>query len=430
MKNFFPVWLTQTISILGSKLTEFAMGVWVLEQTGSTTQFALMISLFYIPGIIISPIAGTIADRWNRKWSMVLGDGLAGIVTLIVMALVYTDHLALWHIYIAVFVSCSCNALHIPAYTAAIPQLVEPQHCDRANGMVQMSTAIAKLSSPLIAGFLFKFIRLEGILLVDIVTFTIAFATLIVAKFPNVINFPVNNSPKERPNFKEQITSGWHYIRQFPGLTQLMMLMATTFLSLGTLEVLLWPYILSFTSSEQLGILLSCGGLGMLCGSISISIWGTPRRKIFGILVLLPLQGLLTLYCGIHFSLPAMGIALFGYLFSKPIITTCNLGIWHKKTPLHLQGRVFALQHMLEKSLAIVACLITGPIVDYGFTPFKETFLPNLQTTGSGLVIALVGIGNIIVAAFFYRQPRLIRLEAEIPDGNQVEPKVREMVNA
>ncbi|MGF1488772.1 MAG: MFS transporter [Prochloraceae cyanobacterium] len=429
MRIFFLVWIGQVVSLLGSKLTEFAMGVWVYQQTGSITQFGQIVLLMYLPNVLISPIAGTMVDRINRRYGMILSDTGAGICTMLVMALAFTGNLQVWHIYIAVcWVSC-CNAFQLPAYTAAIAQLVAKQNYSRTNGMVQISKAIAKLVSPLLAGFLVKSIGLEGILLIDASTFLFALTTLLMVRFPEIPQSRINRVKRVNiAQLWQDICSSWNYIVDRPGLKRLLLFIAITYFSMGALEVSFWPFVLKMGSSDRLGLVLFVGGCGMLLGSVAIGVWGGPKRRIYGVLFFVVLQGFSVVLGGLRASLIWAGLGIFGYLFAQPFIVSCNQAIWQSKVPLNLQGRVFALQQMLERSLSICAYIITGPLVELIFEPammengiLANTLIGRIMGTGEGRGIALllisVGFLNIFAAFMAFRQPRLMRIEEELPDA-------------
>lgn len=425
MQIFLIVWFGQVISLLGSKLTEFALGVWVYQQTGSITQFALTILLIYLPNILISPIAGALIDRWNRRWAMILSDSVAGIGTLVIMGLVFGDRLEIWHVYIAIVIGSFFNAFQLPAYTAATTQLVPKKHLSRANGMVQISKATAKLVSPLLAGVLIKIVQLEGILLIDTATFLVALVTLLSVRFP-ALRKTKTRTLKFNQLLRETISS-WNYMTKRPGLVRLLSFIAVTYFTAGSLEVLLWPFILNFASSRDLGIILSIGGCGMLLGSLVMSTWGGPKRRIYAILSFVPLQGVLVFLGGWRSSLMLAGIAIFGYLFAQPIIVSCNQAIWQSKIPIRLQGRVFALQVMLERSLSIVAYIVIGPLADYVSKPLMAadgllaTSIGQLLGVGPGrginLLLCCLGIVNLLAAVAAATDPRLRRVEAEVPDA-------------
>lgn len=432
MQTFLIVWVGQVVSLLGTKLTEFALGFWILDRTyqdtGTITQFALTILFMYLPKVIISPLAGVLVDRWNRRFAMIVSDLGTGLMTIVILSLVWFNNLAVWHIYLALIVSSSLNAFQQPAYTAAIAQLVPPKNLSRANGMVQASFAIAKIAAPAIAGLLLNYFGLKTILSIDIVTFCIAVLTLISVKFPDF-----KRARKAKTKVVERViadaVAGWNYIVLRPGLVRLVCFIAISYFTMGMLEVVLWPLLYQPGSTEQLGIVLSMGGCGMLMGSILMSVWSGPKNRVKAIVGFVGFQGLIVLVGGLKISPFVLAIGIFGYLFSQPIIVSCNQAIWQSKVPSRLQGRVFALQQTLERSLAIGAYLLAGPLVDNILNPLMAEggivarAIGRIINTGMGqgvtLLLVLLGIINLMVVAIAYREPRLRYLEKELPDRNK-----------
>lgn len=429
MRIFLLICLGQFVSLFGSKLSEFALGFWILqktyEQTGSITQFALTILFIYLPNVIISPLAGVLIDRWNRRWAMILSDSVSATANLGMLLLVFSNRLEVWHIYLAVVISSFADAFQLPAYTAAIAQLVPKQNQSRANGMVQASNATARIIAPLMAGFLMKAIHLKGVLLIDLITFIFALATLSSVRFPD-LEKSKSIKTKSMNQLFEEIVSGWNYISVRPGLLRLLSFVAIGNFTLGMLEVVLWPLLYQPDSPAELGQVLSIGGCGMLIGSVLISVWGGPKRRVDAILKFVFFQGAIAVLAGFRVSLVVFAFGIFGYLFSQPIIISSNQAIWQSKVPQKLQGRVFSLQQTLERSLAIFAYLIAGPLVDNVLNPLMTRNGALSQTIGKligvgtgrgiGLLLILVGLVNIFAAAIAYREPRLRRLEKELPD--------------
>ena len=432
MQTFFIIWIGQLVSLLGTKLTEFALGFWILEQTyrdtGTITQFALTILFMYLPKVIISPLAGVVVDRWNRRHAMIMSDLGTGVITLGILSLVWSDHLTIWHIYIALIISSSLNAFQQPAYTAAIAQLVPSNKLSQANGMVQASFAIAKIAAPAIAGLLLNYFGLRTILLIDVATFSIAILSLISVKFPDFRRY----TKAKRKVVNQVITdtvAGWNYIVLRPGLVRLVCFIAISYFTMGMIEVVLLPLLYQPGSTEQLGFVLSVGGCGMLLGSVLMSLWSGPSNRVKAIIGFVGFQGLLVLIAGLKTSPIVLAFGVFGYLFSQPIITSCNQAIWQSKVPSRLQGRVFALQQTLERSLAVCAYLLAGPLVDNVLNPlmaengFLTQIIGKVIKTGTGqgvtLLLVLLGIINLMVVAIAYREPRLCYLEQELPDRNQ-----------
>ncbi len=429
MRIFFTVWLGQVISLLGSKLTEFALGFWILEQTyqetGTITQFALTILFIYLPKVIISPLAGILIDRWNRRYAMIASDLGTGIIISIVLLLVLSNRLEVWHIYLAVTITSSFNAFQQPAYLAAISQLVPSQNLSRANGMIQASFAIAKITAPVIAGLLMKAWEIQTILFIDLLTFAIAILTLISVKFPDIKQF-TKSKQQLVPRLISDSISGWNYIVGRPGLARLISFIAISYFTLGFLEVVMWPLLYEPGSTDRLGLILSIGGCGMLLGSVLMSVWSGPENRVMAIIACIGLQSAIVFIGGTRISLVILGVGIFGYLFSQPIMVSCNQAIWQSKVPVRLQGRVFALQQTLERSLAICAYISAGPLVDKIFNPLMNTdgvfvrtiskFVSTGMAQGVPLLLILLGGMNLIIVATAYRDPRLRNLERELPD--------------
>lgn len=440
MQTFLIVWVGQVVSLLGTKLTEFALGFWILDQTyqdtGTITQFALTILFMYLPKVIISPLAGVLVDRWNRRFAMIMSDLGTGLVTIAILALVWTNHLAVWQIYLALIVSSSLNAFQQPAYTASIAQLVPKNNLIRANGMVQASFAIAKIASPAIAGLLLHRFGLKTILCIDISTFAIAILTLISVKFPEFKRYKKSN--KVVNQVISDAVAGWNYIVLRPGLLRLVCFIAISYFTMGMIEVVLWPLLYQPGSTTQLGFVLSVGGCGMLLGSVLMSVWSGPRNRVKAIICFVGLQGLIVLIGGLKISPVILALGIFGYLFSQPIIVSCNQAIWQSKVPSRLQGRVFALQQTLERSLAICAYLLAGPLVDNVLNPLMAEggivaqMIGKVINTGMGqgvtLLLVILGVINLMVVAIAYREPRLRYLERELPDRNQLNNEAKTKV--
>jgi MFS transporter, DHA3 family, macrolide efflux protein len=422
MQTFLFIWIGQIISLLGSKLTEFSLGVWVYQQTESLTQFSLVVLCMYLPNLVISPLAGILIDRWDRRWAMILSDLVAGASTLVVIGLLWSNSLQIWHIYLVVAIVSCADAFGRPAYAAAIGQIVPQENLSRANGMVQMSGAIAKIFAPFIAGFLIDIIALKGILLIDFSTFAVASIVLLFVRLP-VLTTPAIETIKLKQLWQET-TYIWNYIVAQPGLLSLLSYIATTYFVMGTLEVIFWPFVLNFASSADLGRVISIGGCGMLLGSLGISIWGGPKRRIYGIFSCIPLQGLALIVGGLNESLYFAALVIFLYLFAQPIVISCNRAIWQSKIPLNLQGRVFAWQNLVERSLSIIAYLTTGLLVEHLFEPLMaaDGLLANSigrivgvgTGRGIGLLLFLMGFMLVLVTLVALQQPRLRQIEAEL----------------
>lgn len=432
---FLLVWWGQLASLLGTRLSEFGLAVWLYQTTDSITQFAFIFIFIYVPNILMSPFAGNLIDRWNRRWVMILSDCGAAVGTLLILILTFAQRLELWHVYLGVTIFSCATAFHRPAYAAAITQLVPPKDHARANGMVQIANGVTKVIAPAIAGFLIGIIQLQGILLIDGASFSFALISLLVVRFPH-FKSPKAPSQQSRSLFSETI-GGWNYIVKRAGLKRLLLYVAMTYLMLGILEIMMWPLILNYASSAEFGVALSLGSCGAVLGSVLMSVWGGPRRRVFGVFGFISVQAILMILGGFYakHSIIFVSIGIFGFLFSQPIIVSCNRAIWQSKVPVNLQGRVFALQLMLEQILAILGYLVTGPLIENLFDPLLS--LPG----GTGKAIAQVlgvgpgrGIGFLLILMGFvcllattaaFRDPLVRRIDLILPDANQPQHKLQ-----
>jgi MFS family permease len=427
MQTFLLISFGQLASLIGSGLTRFALGVWVFQTTGSVTQFALLNLFSYLPTIAISPLAGALVDRWDRRWVMILSDSASGLGTVAIALFIYNDGLQIWHIYAVACVSAFFSAFQWPAYAAATTVLVPKQHLSRANGVVQISKGAAKIAAPALSGFLLLTIQLQGIVLIDIITFLFAVGTLLAVKFPKPEKLPHSEEAYGWQHLIAETQQGWHYIAQRPGMLALASFLTVPYFSLGVLDVLFWPFVLTFTTSADLGLILSFGGCGWLVGSVAMSTWGGPKPRIYGVLLFVAFQGTLLLFGWVQPTVPIAAFGVFVYLCAYPIVVSSSQTIWHQKVPTDLQGRVFALLQGMEKTAAIAAYTISGPLVDKVLGPMLSPgglladrvgrFVGVGEGRGMAFFFILIGVLNLVATGVAYRYRRLRRLELEIPDA-------------
>jgi DHA3 family macrolide efflux protein-like MFS transporter len=425
MTTFVVVWAGQVVSALGSYLTGFALAVWVYQQTGSATLFALITLVTTLPGVLLSPFAGALADRWDRRWAMILADSGAGAATLALALLIWRGRLELWHIYVLMAIVSTFSTLSWPAFTAATTLLVPQRHLGRASGMTQMGDAAAQILSPLLAGAMVVTIGRQGVVLIDFATYLVAIAALLAVRMPRPPATP--EGAADRGSLWREARSGWSFIRQRRGLLALLVLIAVTNVGTGMVQVLLSPMVLSFASPATLGRVLTAAGFGVLAGGLLMTVWGGPRRRVAGILGFLLLQGLILPVGGLRASALLIAAGAFVYMFALPVINGSSQALWQTKVAPDLQGRVFAVRRMVAWSTLPLAYLIAGPLADHVFEPLLAAGGPLAggvgQVIGVGkgrgiaLMLIVIGLAIVLVVAAASRFPRLLRLESELPDA-------------
>ena len=184
MTAFIVIWLGQIISVLASSMSNFGLTIWMYQQTESATAMALQQVFFITPFLLMSPSAGVLVDRYNRKLMMMLSELTAIIATAGILILHAAGRLEFWHLYIAAIFYGVGNTFQWPAYSAAISTMVPKEQLGRVNGMMSLMEAGPGVIAPLLAGALLPFIGLTGILGLDVATFFFAVGALLIVHIP------------------------------------------------------------------------------------------------------------------------------------------------------------------------------------------------------------------------------------------------------
>lgn len=424
MRTFFVIWGGQVLSLLGSGLTGFALGVWIFQRTGSATQFAMIALAATLPAVLVSPFAGVLVDRWDRRRVMILADSFAALATAVLALLYWRGELALWHILIASAIGASMGAFQGPAWQASVTLLVPKAQLGRASGMSQMARALSNVLAPLLAGLLIVKLGVTAILLIDLGSYLIAVTTLLVVRIPRPrAAAPASEAPR---GVLHEAWQGWAAIRSRAGLFWMLLLFALLNFILGSVNALAGPMLLSFTSPERLGATLSLAGVGMLIGSVLMSVWGGPKRQIHGVLGWMIPVGLGVAIVGLRPSMPVVVAGFFLAMACVPIVNGCAQAIWQRKVPADLQGRVFATRGMVSMAAMPLAYLISGPLADRVFNPLLAEGGALASSVGGligagpgrgiGLMFVLAGLGTAAASALGYLLPRLRRVEEDLPD--------------
>jgi MFS family permease len=418
---FTLVWLGHVASLLGSGLTNFSLGVWAFQRTGSATQFALIGFCSALSAVVALPLAGPLVDRYDRRLTMLLSNVAAGAVKLSVLLLLLAGRLGMWHIYVAAAcIGWSAMFLNL-AFTTATTVLVRKTRLGRASGMTQAAQAAGQVVPPLLAGVLISVINIQGILLIDLSSYVLAISALLTVRFPP--HQPHAYQAEQKKTLFQHFALGWTYIKKRRGLLALLMFFAAFNFTVGLITILLTPMVLSFASARVLGIIMSLSGTGLLAGSILMSVWGGPRGRVNGVLIGGGLWGILCAVAGFRASPTLIACAVFCMSFLIPIINGCSQTIWQSKVPIELQGRVFAVRRMIGLSAVPLAFLLAGPLADRVFEPlaasgalreqFGRFFGPG---RGIGLMFVLTGLLTVAaqIRGCFYRPLR--HLEVDLPD--------------
>ncbi|HMZ08251.1 MAG TPA: MFS transporter [Anaerolineales bacterium] len=430
MKTFFIIWGGQLISMLGSGLTQFALGVWIFDQTKQATPFAITVLLGSLPRIFLLPVAGSIADRFNRRIIMILADTFSALLTFAIFLLLGAGQLQLWHIYILSALGSVLSSFQEPAYTASIAMIVPKEKLGSANGMAQMGQALTSVLTPILAGALFVFIGFSGIIMIDFVTFFFAVGALIFVRIPQ----PERTPEHKDSNIWQDMAFGWNYLRERKGLFGLLLYYAMVNFLLNWSAVLLIPMVLSRFTADVLGVIQTVMGVGMLAGSIIMSAWGGAKRRIPAAIGFIVLGVTGFAVAGLQPNPFVIGAGIFILMFFVPLASGNSQVVFQTKVARDVQGRVFSVRSAISQSMMPIAFLTAGPLADKFFEPLlmdggalANTFVGQLLGTGVGrgigLMFILSGLTGIIVSTVVYLNPRIRNLEDELPDAIPTEEK-------
>ncbi|WP_327035385.1 non-ribosomal peptide synthetase/type I polyketide synthase [Micromonospora ureilytica] len=415
---FYLIALGQLVSLIGSGLTGFGMGLWVYQQTGSVSLFATATVLALLPAVVLSPVAGALADRWDRRLIMIVADCLAATGTVSLALLLWLGQLQLWHVFTAITVTAVATAFQLPAYLAAVTQLVPKRYYGRANGIVSLGTATSTVLAPLLGGALVIAVGLRGIVVIDLLTFAVAVAVTLSVRFPDTLFV------RQEESFRRAVLGGWRFIVRRHGLVALVVLTASLNYFFAVVEVLVTPLTLSFGDPAVLGRVLAASGVGMLVGSVLMGVWGGTARRTTGILSGVVLLGASLLTVGLRPSplFPALG--LFGMGLATALVNTHWLAIVQAKVGLDLQGRVLSMGQMLSWLMVPAGFLSAGPLAEHVFAPLvsPDGVLAAVVGTGPGRGMALAaivaGLCSLALAAVGIAYRPIRDVEAELPDND------------
>ncbi|MGG4131157.1 MFS transporter [Paenibacillus illinoisensis] len=364
-RKFLVVWAGQLVSMIGIGLTAFSLGVYAFEKTNTATSVALITLFTFLPNILLRPIGGVLADRFDRRTMMIIGDLGSAAGPIFILAIMLTGDIQLWHIYVGVSFSSVFSALQSPAYKASATDLLDKEQFSKGSGLVQLAESSKFLFSPIIAGILLSITTIEVILTINIATFLIAIlAVLVIRK-----SMKVERENKEDTNWMTDIQEGWKEVVTNKGVLLLVILISLVTFYLGFLETLIGPMLLSFTDAKTLGTFQSVSAIGMLISSLCIGVF-TMTKKYASVLVM----GLIM--CGLSFSLLGISTNIYfiifaGFLFlsSLPFVNMSADVLVRNNIANEKQGRVWGIIGILSQLGFIIAYSLAGFLADHVFNP-------------------------------------------------------------
>ena len=407
LRSFLILWSSQTVSQLGTAMTDYALIIWVYGRKGTASSITLLTLCAFMPTIFFRFIAGAFADRMDKKKIMLTADTIAACGTLLVLILHSSSMLEVWHIYVINLLLSFMNAFQEPASFVATSLLVPKEHYSRASGLQGVSGSVIAILAPALGSILLAFGGMNAVLILDLISFGIAFAVLLFfIKIPRI-----EGTEDQDGSILKSSMDGLRYLREHTALLYLTIFIAAVnfFAKLGN-DGMISPFVLARTGGDQriLGIVKSATALGLLAGSILMTVMKPAKKKARLVFLTTAMVFSANIFEGLFFSPVIWCIAEF-VSYAIAVIMNVNLTtIMREKVPIEMQGRVFSAQDTLKNCTIPLGLFLGGILADHVFEPFMRTSSP-LQNalsvlfgaeSGSGiaLIFFLVGIAGITIS--------------------------------
>ncbi len=416
LKYFIILWLTQSFSSLGSAMTNFALVIWLYQNSGSALKTALLTVCSYAPYVIMSIFAGAISDKWNKKTIMLTCDSFAAFCTIATLILLKTNMLEVWHLYILNALNGLMNSIQSPASDVATTLLTPKRHYQKTSGMRSFSNSLISILTPVFATAIVSFTGIEAVFTIDLITFFIAFAVLLFfIKIPEI-----QQKSKDNETLLQASKSGLIYLKSNKGILWLILFLSAINLVASIYDTALPALILSKKSETALGSVSSCVGISTLLGSVIATFCPKPKSRIKVIcnclLISMSTENFLLAF-GNHTIFWCIG-AILGWLFI-PLMNANYDVIFRNNVPKEMQGRVYSVRNTLQFFTIPVGYFLGGFLVDKIFEPFMKvtenkllhTIFGSEKGSGAALLFFVIGIIGVIICLIFRRVKYIRELE-------------------
>ncbi|KAA2261601.1 amino acid adenylation domain-containing protein [Solihabitans fulvus] len=420
LREFYLLAAGQTVSLAGSALSAFALGVWVYQQTGRIADYALITMFALLPRILFAPVGGTIADRVDRRRVLLVCDALAAVLMLGLVVPALTGSLHLWQVALTCGLLSTIGAVQQPAYVASVAQLVPKPYLAQANAIAQVGTTVGTLLAPLAGAALMALLGLGWVIGLDLASFLVGALTLLAVRFPNRM------FPRSKESFGKALTGGWRYLsRRRP-----LLIMAGFFVVVNYVGALVFclttPLVFSFGGTASVGVVVALSGVGGILGAVLVVCWGGTARRATGMVGFVIGVGLGDALLGLRPSVPLACLGGLLTLGSSAILNAHWQALLQTKVGPDLLGRVLATNQLLAVAMTPLAFL-TAPLLSDWFEPLLRHGGPLASTVGqvvgvgpgrgTGLLVLLGGLFLVAWGVLGLRYRPLRYMEDDLPDS-------------
>lgn len=417
IKKFLLLWITQSLSTLGSSMTNFALVIWSFETEGSAFTTALLSVSSYAPYVLMSIFAGALSEKWNKKKIMLVGDAFAALCTACVLSLMKTNRLEIWHLYIINALNGLMNTFQQPAADVAVSLLTPEKYYQRVGGLKAFSYSVNSFLAPVFAAALMSTAGMEFVIMFDLLTFTIAFLTLVF--FIKIPNKNVDEEIKE--SILKSARDGIRFLRNNRGILDLILFLAAINFTASVFNAALPALLLNVGGEKAYGYVNGVSGIAMLVGSIIVTAMPEPKSRIKVIcnsllLAMSTENFILALGKGITVWCVGAAVAWIGI----PVMNANMDVVLRRNIPLQMQGRVYSARNTLQFFTIPLGYIIGGILVDRVFEPFMTGMPDNSvlalifgsgKGSGAAFLLLFLGIIGVITCVIFRKDKHIWDLE-------------------
>lgn len=420
LRTFLILWSTQSLSALGSAMTNFALVIWSYQQQGSALTTSLLAICSYAPYVLLSIFAGALSDRWNKKVTMLVSDSFAALCTVCVLYLLTTGRLQIWHLYLINSLNGLMNTVQQPASDVAISLLVPQKHYQKVSGMRSFSNSLVTILTPVISTALLSFTSIQIVILFDLITFAAAFVSLLCfIKIPSI----VDQDRTGNETVLQSAKNGLRYLKNNRGILDLILFLALINFTASIFDAALPAMLLSRACGGKLalGMVNTVTGLAALLGSILVTVLPTPKSRVRvicnSLLFSMSTENFILAF-GRSTPVWCLG-AILGWIFI-PIMSANMDVLFRTKIPVEIQGRVYSVRNTLQFFTIPLGYLCGGVCVDRVFEPFMAAQPSNSlwvmlfgagKGSGAALLFLVIGIFGTLSCLPFRADKNIFRLE-------------------
>lgn len=416
--KFLVIWIGELISAIGSGLTSFGLSIYVFQITGKASATALVTLLAFMPSLLLGAPAGVLADRYDRRLLMLLGDSLSAIGIIFILVNLYLGNTKFWIICVGVTISSIFSALMEPAYKATVSDLLTEDEYAKASGMVQIASSSKYLIAPILAGFLLSFSDLKLLLIIDISTFFVTLITISIARH----GLPAKKVSKSGSMLGE-LKEGFVYLKGKKGVLVLVLVTSVITFFMGFIQTLSVPMLLAYSDEGTIGTLETVIACGMLVSSILIGVLKIKSNYVKMLWIGLLANGFAMFLYGIIPNIIYVSITGFMFFLSLPFANTAIECLIRKNLDSNVEGRVWGLIGIISQLGYVFSYAFCGLLADYIFSPMLMDggLLANNvgklfgtgEGRGIGLMISIAGLMTMIMALILSRVKSVKKLEVD-----------------